>query len=227
MKILIIEDEEGIVEFIKEGLKSEGFNVDFATLGEEGLILARGDKYDLILIDLMLPDIHGLTICEKLAEENNPAARLVLTAKDELKLKLKAFEYKIDDYITKPFSFEELLARIKAVLRRKKTEKKNVKKEEHSQIKLDHETREVFIKQNKVQLSFYEFLLLDYLLQNQEKVLSRTKILENIWGYDEDPFTNVVDVYICNLRRKLKKHCDQNLILTIRNVGYKLTNELK
>ncbi|MFC1652055.1 response regulator transcription factor, partial [Patescibacteria group bacterium] len=182
------------------------------------------NQYDLILIDLLLPDIHGLTICKKLAEENNPASRLVLTAKSDLKLKLEAFKNDVDDYLTKPFSFEELLARIKTIMRRKGQNKKSSDKSKHSRIKLDRETREVFIDQKKIQLSFYEFLLLDYLLQNQGKVLSRTKILENVWGYNEDPFTNVVDVYVCNLRKKLVKNDCEDLIQTVRNIGYKLVD---
>ncbi|TES96896.1 response regulator transcription factor [Patescibacteria group bacterium] len=222
MKILIIEDEEGIVEFIKEGLKSEGFQVDFATLGEEGLILARDNCYDLILIDLLLPDIHGLTICKKLAGEENPAARIVLTAKNELKMKLDAFKSEVDDYLTKPFSFEELLARMKTVLRRRGENREKTNESLHSRIELNRESREVFVNKRSISLSYYEFLLLDYFLQNLNKVLSRTKILENVWGYNEDPFTNVVDVYICNLRKKLAKYSCGDLIQTVRNIGYKL-----
>jgi len=222
MKILIIEDEEGVIEFIKEGLKSEGFKVDFATLGEEGLILARENCYDLILIDLILPDLHGLDICKKLAEEENPAARVVLTAKNELKMKLDAFKSEVDDYLTKPFSFEELLARMKTVLRRRGENREKIGESLHPRIELNRESREVFVNKKSISLSYYEFLLLDYFLQNLNKVLSRTKILENVWGYNEDPFTNVVDVYICNLRKKLAKYNCGDLIQTVRNIGYKL-----
>ncbi len=225
MKILIIEDEEGIVEFIKDGLKSEGFNVDFALTGSEGLSLARENCYDLILIDLLLPDVHGLEICKTLVNENNPASRIVLTAKNNLELKLEAFRDGVDDYITKPFSFEELLARIKAILKRRNKQLNSSASREHSRLKLDRDARELFINNKSIPLTYYEFLILDYLLQNQNKVLSRTKILENVWGYNEDPFTNVVDVYICSLRKKLEKEGCGHLIKTIRNIGYKLVDK--
>jgi DNA-binding response OmpR family regulator len=138
MKILIIEDEEGIVEFIRDGLKSEGYQVDFTLTGEEGLLKARENCYDLILIDLILPDLHGAEICKKLAEEENPAARIVLTAKHELKTKLEAFQNGVDDYVTKPFSFEELLLRVKAVLKRRKQDKNSGNSSNHSLIKIDN-----------------------------------------------------------------------------------------
>ncbi len=225
MKILIIEDEEDVVEFIKDGLRSEGFNVDFALTGSEGLSQARENCYDLILIDLLLPDIHGLELCKTLAKDGNSASRIVLTAKNDLKLKLEAFREGVDDYVVKPFSFEELLARIRAVLKRKSKQFVSQGRAEHSRLKLDREARELFVNGKSITLTYYEFLILDYLLQNQNRVLSRTKILENVWGYNEDPFTNVVDVYICSLRKKLEKEGCENLIKTVRNIGYKLVDK--
>lgn len=220
MKILIIEDEEKIVKFIKKGLKSEGYTVDSATNGEDGLFMAQDGKYDLIILDVMLPKIDGITIAKKIKSKPDSSKIIMLTAKDAVEDKIKGLDAGADDYLTKPFSFEELLARIRALTRRNQNSRSEPLK--INDLTLNPETHEVIRGPKEINLSATEFKLLKYLMENQKKVVSKTLILENVWGYDFSPESNIVDVYIKYLRDKVDKGFKKNLIQTVHGVGFRL-----
>ncbi len=216
MKILVVEDEKKVASFIRSGLRSEGYTVDVAQDGEEGLFLAHEGGHDLIILDLMLPKMDGLSVCRRLRAEGKSMPIIMLTAKDEVDDRVKGLEAGADDYLAKPFSFAELLARIKALSRRGH----ELKSETLScaDVRLHPDRMEVTKKGKPVNLSATEFKLLKYLMQNRGRVLSKAMILENIWGYDFDPESNIVDVYIKYIRDKVGK----SLIQTVRGIGYKL-----
>ena len=216
MKILLVEDEKKVVSFIRNGLRSEGFTVDTAQDGEEGLFKALEGNFDLIILDLMLPKMDGISVCQKLRAQAKNTPIIMLTAKDEVDDRVKGLEAGADDYLTKPFSFAELLARIKALSRRGREVKSEILN--WADIRLNPDRMEVTKKGKAVNLSATEFKLLKYFMQNPGRVLSKAMILENIWGYDFDPESNIVDVYIKYLRDKVGK----NLIQTVRGIGYKL-----
>jgi len=216
MKILVIEDEKKVASFIRSGLRSEGYTVDSAQDGEEGLFMAQENDYDLIVLDLMLPKMDGIAVCRKLRAQNKSMPIIMLTAKDEVDDRVKGLEAGADDYLTKPFSFAELLARIKALSRRGREVRNDILSS--ADISLYPDRMEVKKKGKPINLSATEFKLLKYFLQNPGRVLSKAMILENIWGYDFDPESNIVDVYIKYLRDKVGK----NLIQTVRGIGYKL-----
>ena len=220
MKILIIEDEKKIVSFVKNGLKSEGFTVDSANDGEEGMFMAGESQYDLIVLDVMLPGMDGITICKKLRSMGKTTPIIMLTAKDAVEDRVKGLDAGADDYLTKPFSFAELLARIRALTRRHQTAKSKTLK--IGDLAIDIEAHTVMRGKRTIELSPTEFKLLSYLAQNQNKALSKSLILENIWGYDFSPESNIVDVYIKYLRDKIDKGAKKSLIQTVYGVGYKI-----
>lgn len=216
----MIEDEKKVVSFVKAGLKSEGFTVETAVDGEEGLFKAEQDQYDIIILDVLLPKIDGITLCKKLRAENKLTPIIMLTAKDSVEDRVRGLNAGADDYLTKPFSFAELLARIKALTRRHKAGLGEELK--LADLTLKPETFEVKRAGQPIALSATEFKLLKYLLENTNRVVSKALILENVWGYDFSPESNVVDVYIKYLRDKIDKGFKKPLIQTIRGLGYRL-----
>jgi DNA-binding response OmpR family regulator len=220
MKILLVEDEKKVANFVRSGLKSEGFTVDLAADGEEGLFLARDGAFDLIILDILLPKLDGITICKKLRAEGKAMPIIMLTAKDSVEDRVRGLDAGADDYLTKPFSFAELLARVRALTRRHKAagqEKLTV-----GDLTLDPETFEVVRGGKKISLSATEFRLLKYLMENSSHVVTKTLILENVWGYDFSPESNVVDVYIKYLRDKVDKGFKTSFIKTVRGIGYRI-----
>ena len=220
MKILIIEDEKKIVSFIKNGLRSEGYTVDAAFDGEEGLYKAEEGNYDLIVLDVKLPLLDGFSLLKQLRAKGKNTPVIMLTARDAVEDKVEGLNLGADDYLTKPFSFEELLARIKALTRRKQAKTSNLLKVDD--LTLDTEYLAVKRGKKEINLSPTEFKLLKYLMENKSRVLSKTLILENVWGYDFSPESNIVDVYIKYLRDKIDKGSKKSLIQTVHGMGYKI-----
>lgn len=222
--ILVIEDDERISSFIKRGLEAEGYLVDVVQNGHEGI--QRGmSPYDLIILDLLLPDKSGHEVCQDLRREQIHTPILILTAKDALEDKLSGFDHGADDYLTKPFAFEELLARIKALLRRSPS---YTESPDHvlqvADLTLNQNAREVCRGGKTIPLTRKEFDLLTFLMSNPNKALSRTSILEQVWGYHYDTLTNTVDVYIGYLRKKIDSGSQTKLIQTVRDFGYKISD---
>ena len=222
MHVLLIEDDVRIVNFIKRGLEAKGYAVDAAYDGQEGL--DKGvERYDLIILDVLLPVRSGVEICQTLRREKVTTPILMLTARDSLKDKIQGFEAGADDYLTKPFAFEELLARIKALLRRGAYQELAIESTV-ADLTLNRETREVKRGEKQISLTAKEFALLEHLMSHVNKPVSRTAILEHVWGYDYDTLTNVVDVYIGYLRKKVDHGFSKALIHTVRDVGYKISD---
>ncbi len=220
MRILVIEDEKKIVDFIKRGLKEEGYAVDVAYDGEEGHFLAKTNNYDIILLDLMLPKMDGITLCKTLKEEGVTSPIIMITAKDTVKDKVTGLDAGANDYLTKPFAFEELLARIRAVSRKK--ESKETTKLEVDDLALDLVTHKVSRAGQEITLTGKEYALLEYLMRNSGSIVTRTMISEHVWDVDFDTFTNVIDVYINYLRNKIDANFKKKLIHTVRGRGYVL-----
>ena len=218
MRVLIVEDEKKVAAFIKKGLEEETYAVDVAYNGEDGLHMGMENQYDLIVLDLMLPIINGLEVLSRLRENKTDTPILLLTAKDSVEDKVTGLNTGADDYLTKPFAFSELLARIRVLLRRGKVETKTV-----LQIKglsLDLVSHKVKRNDEEIELTGKEYSLLEYFMRNQGKVLTRTMIAEHVWDYNFDTFTNVIDVYVNHLRKKVDKGYPEKLLHTLRGVGY-------
>lgn len=218
MRLLIIEDEAKIAGFIKRGLKEEGYSVDVAADGEDGYFLALTQDYDLIVLDIMLPKMDGLSLCRRLRDEKKTVPILMLTVKDSVKDKVAGLNAGADDYLTKPFAFEEFLARCRALLR--KRESTAVTKLQAADLVLDLLTHKVTRAGEEIILTPREFALLEYLLRSRGTVVTRTMISEHVWDIHFDPFTNIIDVYINYLRKKIDTGRAQPLILTVRGRGY-------
>ena len=218
MRILIVEDEKKVAAFIKKGLEEETYAVDIAADGEEGLYLGEQNQYDLIILDLMLPKINGLDILSSLRSKEIETPILLLTAKDSVEDKVKGLNQGADDYLTKPFAFSELLARIRVLLRRGKAESKTTL--EIADLTLNLVSHKVSRGNEEIELTGKEYSLLEYFMRNQEKVLTRTMIAEHVWDYNFDTFTNVIDVYVNHLRKKIDKNFSTKLLHTLRGVGY-------
>lgn len=216
MRILVIEDEHKIANSIKRGLEQESYAVDVAYDGNDGFDLAVSEEYDVIILDLMLPGLNGVTLCKKLRDEKNQTPILMLTAKGQLNDKVDGLNAGADDYLVKPFAFTELLARIKALTRRPKQTLDSVLKT--GDLSLDTLTYEVKRAGKKIKLSKKEFALLEYLLRHKGKILTKDQIINHVWDYDADVLPNTVEVYIGYLRKKIGK----DLIKTIRGFGYKI-----
>jgi len=223
MRILVIEDEKKVANFIKKGLEEEHYAVDTAFDGEEGLYLAEINEYDLIVLDLMIPKIDGFGVLKKIRERKNNVPILVLTAKDSIDDTVRGLDAGCDDYLTKPFAFAELLARIRALLRRDKKEKESVLR--IADLSLSIVTHKVMRQGREIELTSKEYALLEYFMRNPEKVLTRTMISEHVWDYHFDSNTNVIDVYVNYLRKKIDKSFDPKLIHTIRGIGYMMKRE--
>ena len=220
MRILVVEDEKKIADFIKRGLKEEGYAVDSAYDGEQGLFLAKTGEYDLVLLDLMLPKLDGYNLFKEMRKAKILSPVIMLTAKDAIKDKVAGLDLGADDYMTKPFAFEELLARIRAALRKK--DSKDVTRLEADDLILDLVTHKVSRGGKEITLTGKEYALLEYLMRNAGSVITRTMISEHVWDVDFDTFTNVIDVYINYLRNKIDGSGRKKLIHTVRGRGYVL-----
>ncbi|MGZ8136321.1 MAG: response regulator transcription factor [Methylococcaceae bacterium] len=223
MRILLVEDDKRIVDFVQRGLKAEGYTVEIAGSGQEAIALGTAGQFQAIILDLGLPDINGRQVCERLRSNGVDTPILMLTARDTVQDKVTGLRAGADDYMTKPFAFEELLARIEALMRRRGGEIKSESKELRiADLVLNGETHEVRRGDVLIDLTPKEFALLECFMRMPGKLLSRTRILEQVWGYSADPLTNVVDVYIRQLRRKIDEDHDLKLLKTVRGFGYKL-----
>jgi DNA-binding response OmpR family regulator len=220
MNILLVEDEPRIAAFVKRGLEAEGYLVDVAADGEAGLFQGQENAYDAIILDLMLPKLDGVEVCRQLRDSEICAPILMLTARDVIRDRVSGLDAGADDYLTKPFAFEELLARLRALIRRGGPSAPAILRVED--LTLDPATRIVERAGQTVDLTPTEYRLLHYLMLNTGRALERTLIEEHVWGSDFDRFTNVVDVYISKLRTKIDKGYRVPLIHTVRNVGYTL-----
>ncbi len=218
MRILVVEDEENIANYLKKGLNESGYNVDIALDGEEAVYLASINDYDLILLDIMIPKIDGIQVCKTLRKAQNKSYIILVTAKDKIEDKVVGLDAGADDYITKPFAFAELLARVRAVLRRGSDDKDSMLKVKDLEVNLLN--REVKRAGTIIDLTSKEFSLLEYFIRNKNLVLTRTMISEKVWNIDFFTDTNVIDVYVNHLRKKIDKNFDEKLIYTVRGVGY-------
>jgi heavy metal response regulator len=220
MRILVIEDEVKIAQFVKRGLKEEGYAVDIAGDGEEGHFMLSSNDYDVIILDLMLPKIDGLTLCRTLRKEGNQTPIIMLTAKDTVKDKVKGLDSGADDYLPKPFAFEELLARVRVVLRKKDSRVQTQLKVDD--LVMDILTHKVTRSDREIDLTVKEYALLEYLMRNAGNIVTRTMISEHVWDINFDTFTNVIDVYINYLRNKVDSGFENKMIHTVRGKGYLL-----
>lgn len=217
MRLLIVEDEKGIAGFLKDGLEEEGFAVDVANDGMKGSELAAVNDYDIILLDWMLPGMSGIEVCRQFRKENKTVPIIFLTAKDTIQDTVFGLEAGANDYLKKPFEFEELLARIRVQLRTKNGEHNLLKL---GDIEMNLDTHRIFRNSKEIELTPKEFSLLEFLIRNKGKVCTRTRIIEHVWDIHFDSDTSVIDVYINFLRTKLDMSKGTNLIHTIRGVGY-------
>lgn len=221
MRILLVEDDEKIATFIAKGLKENGFTVDHAADGIDGLHLALTETYDAGIFDIMLPGIDGLQIIEKMRGSGINMPLIILSARHTVDDRIKGLQTGADDYLVKPFSFSELLTRVQVLIRRSRgtTDPTSLSM---ADLTLNLLTREVTRAGKSIELQPREFSLLQFLMQNSGKAVSKTAILEHIWGYNFDPQTNAVDVLVCRLRAKIDKHFETKLLHTLRGVGYVL-----
>ena len=219
MRVLLVEDDEKIADFVKKGLSQSGFAVDRVVSAEEGYPLATGEEYDAAVVDIMLPGEDGLSFIERIRGKGVQTPILILSARRSVDDRVKGLQTGGDDYLVKPFSFTELLARLQALIRR--SSRSGVgSKLQVGDVVLDMRTHKVTREGEEIELQPREFTLLEYLMRNEGTVLSRTMILEHVWNYEFDPQTNVVDVLVSRLRSKVDKGFDKNLIHTIRGIGY-------
>jgi two-component system OmpR family response regulator len=221
MRMLVVEDDPKIASFVVRGLEQAGHAVDMVSDAEEGLIMARMTTYDAAIVDIMLPGMDGVTLIEMLRREGINTPVIILSAKRSVDDRIAGLKAGGDDYLTKPFSFAELLARVQALLRRSHMSSSPVKLTV-GDLTMDLLTREVVRGEHRIELQPREFSLLEYLMHNAGNVVSKTLIMEHVWDYHFDPQTNVVDVLVSRLRSKVDRDFDQKLIHTIRGVGYVL-----
>jgi heavy metal response regulator len=218
MRILVVEDEKKVASFIKRGLEEESFSVDMAYDGEEGLSMAEASPYDLILMDLMLPKMDGLAVIKELRSRGNKAPVLCLTAKDTVEDIVSGLDSGSDDYLTKPFAFAELVARVRALLRRGVQDRGAEIR--FADLRLDPVAHKVWRSNKEIELTAKEYALLEYFMRNPNQILTRTMIAEHVWDYTFDSFTNIIDVYVNYLRKKVDRDYDKKLIHTVRGIGY-------
>jgi two-component system copper resistance phosphate regulon response regulator CusR len=221
MRILLVEDEEKVSSFVARGLTAERFAVDVALDGQSGLDLATTYHYDLVILDLMLPKLDGSEVLRRIRTQNTRVPVLILTARDAVADKVGNFEAGADDYLTKPFAFAELLVRTKALLRRGPVTRDSVVRV--ADLELDRLSQQVKRSGQRIELTSKEYALLEYLISNAGRVLSRTMIIEHVWDQSFDGITNIVDVYVRHLRSKVDDPFEHKLIRTIRGVGYTIT----
>lgn len=222
MRILVIEDDKEVVGYIEKGLRELGFTVDTATDGKDGLFLATTETYDAIITDRMLPGVEGLTILHALRASDIQTPVLVLSALSSVEDRVKGLKAGADDYLIKPFAFEELAARLEVMIARSKPAGAEQTKLQCFDLEMDLLARTVTRSGQSVELQTREFKLLEYLLRHQGQVVTRTMLLENVWDYNFDPQTNIIDVHISRLRQKISANSDTQLIETVRGAGYRM-----
>ncbi len=223
MRLLLVEDEKKVASFIKKGLEEEGYAVDLASDGESGVGLGSDGVHDLIILDVNLPKKDGLQVLRELRQHKITTPVLLLTVRAAIEDRVIGLDTGADDYLTKPFAFQELLARVRALLRRGSGAEQPVI--EVADLKLDPARRLVHRGEQKIELTSKEFALLDYFMRNRDRVLTRTMIAEHVWDYSFDTSTNVIDVYVNYLRKKIDHDREPKLIQTVRGVGYVLKTE--
>ena len=224
VRLLLIEDDVKIALFVKTGLQEAGFAVDHADNGEDGLHLALTEPYDVAVVDLMLPKVDGLRIIQQMRDQDIHTPVLILSAKRKVEERVQGLKSGGDDYLTKPFAFSELIARVQALLRRS-TLTAHPTELKFADLRMDLTTRHITRSGVKINLQPLEFSLLEYLMRNAERVVSKTMIMEHVWDYDFNPQTNVVEARICYLRDKIDKGFESKLIHTVRGVGYVLKED--
>jgi DNA-binding response OmpR family regulator len=222
MKLLLVEDEEKVAHFISKGLEEEGYTIDVAYDGKRGLELLKESTYDLLLLDLMIPEISGLDLLKTIRSWGDNTPVLIITAKSSKEDVVKGLDTGSDDYLTKPFSFDELLARIRALLRRSKVSDSHII--EYKDIVLNPYSRKLHIETNEVELTEKEFLIMEFMLKNTEKPLTRKEIADCVWQNQTDS-TNIVDVYVNFLRKKIESVTNKKYIHTVRGTGYVLRED--
>jgi len=223
MRILVVEDQPSLLKCISRRLQEDGYSVDTTKDGEEGLDFALAADYDCIVLDIMLPIIDGLTVLKRLRENNVITPVMLLTAKDTIEDRVKGLDLGADDYLIKPFSFDELLARIRALLRRQSIKRETVIK--IKDLTMDTNTHAVTRSGKPIELTAKEYAVLEYLMRNKARLLTRSQIADHVWNYDFEGNSNIVDVYIRYLRRKIDDGFENKLIQTIRGSGYMMRDE--
>lgn len=223
MRILLVEDEKKLSAVIKRGLKEVNYAVDLSENGDDALFLAQSNPYDLIILDIMLPGKDGISVCRHLRKEKNDTPILMLTARDDVEDKVSGLDSGADDYLTKPFSFPEFLARVRSLLRRKNTEKSSCLKV--VDLELDQLTRKAYRAGKEIELTPTEYSLLEYLMLHVNQVVTRTMISEHVWNDDFDAFSNVINVYVNYLRKKIDYGHTKQLIHSLRGTGYILKDK--
>jgi len=218
VRILLVEDENRIASFIARGLKEAHYAVDVASDGEQGLFMAEVNEFNLIILDIKLPKLDGISVCRKLREKKINTPIMMLSALGSVDEKVRGLNYGADDYLAKPFAFKELLARVQALLRRKEPEKRGALT--IGDLELNQLTYKVNRQGKEIVLTSKEYALLEYMMLNSGKAITRTMISENVWRADFDTFTNVIDVYVNHLRKKIDAGFKKQLISTIRGCGY-------
>jgi DNA-binding response OmpR family regulator len=220
MRILLVEDDADLAQFIRKGLKEEHYVVDVAADGEAGLALALDNSYDLMILDIMLPKLDGLTLCRRVRNKGISTPVLLLTARNNLETKVSGFDTGADQFMPKPFAFAELLARIRALLRRGSSQQ--IAHLQAADLRLDPASHRVWRAGQEISLTNKEYALLEFLLRNKNRVLTRTAIIEHVWDISYDPMTNIVDAHIRALRAKIDRDFSPPLIATVRGAGYML-----
>jgi len=220
MRILIVEDDTDLGEFIAKGLREERYAVDLAVDGEEGLLLAGENPYQLIILDIMLPKLDGLTVCRRLRANGNTTPILLLTARDSIQDRVSGLDTGADDYLTKPFAFVELLARVRALMRRGGPQ--HLARLKAADLELDPASRRAWRAGREITLTNKEYALLEFFLRNKNRVLTRTAIIQHVWDLSYDPMTNIVDAHVRALRAKMDRDFSPPLITTVRGAGYML-----
>lgn len=220
MRILLVEDDADLAQFIRKGLKEEHYVVDVAADGEAGLALALENSYDLMILDIMLPKLDGLTLCRRVRDKRIMTPVLLLTARNTLETKVSGFDTGADQFMPKPFAFAELLARIRALLRRGSSQQ--IAHLQAADLRLDPASHRVWRAEQEISLTNKEYALLEFLLRNKNRVLTRTAIIEHVWDISYDPMTNIVDAHIRALRSKIDRDFSPPLIATVRGAGYML-----
>jgi len=220
MRMLIVEDDRGLADTLAAFMREEHFEVDTADNGADGLFMAGQDIYDIIILDVMLPELDGRQLLQRLRAKRLDAPVLYLTAKDALRDKIEGFNLGADDYVTKPFALEELLARVRALLKRKYPADRGEHK--YKRLTASPDRKEGYVDGQPLSLKGKEYLLFEYLLLHRERILTREQMFDRVWGYDSESAPNVVEVYVSHLRKKLAAYDYDAVIHTVRGVGYKL-----
>ena len=224
MRILVIEDERKVASFIKRGLEEERYIVETAADGEEGLKLASENQFDAIVLDVMLPKLDGYSVLQTLRDDGNATPILMLTARGTTEDRVQGLDLGADDYLAKPFHFEELAARLRSILRRSSSKKST--KLACGSLTLDLVTHFAYRGETEIELTTKEYALLEYLMRNQDRILSRSMIMQQVWKHNFDPESNIIDVYIKRIRQKVELPDEGQMIQSVRGVGYRMVNPL-